>query len=437
MRAKICEEAIFYDTPIDYFNDYRVVEGRNFDKFMFKTKAKKEILKTSNGKIILPRMLGIYLANKYNIPIEYSLHEGEDYSFNSNIQLREGQKQFVQDMIEGLKENYGVIGLGRCGSGKTVCALETANKIGKKFIVLVHAEFLAKQWEERIKSFLGIEAGRIQGNRYEIDKPIVVAMAQTVVTRNYTPSLFKDFGLLIIDEVHRFSCDLFEKSIIAFNTRYRLGLTATPRRSDGLEKVFKYHIGRISGKIESDLMEGTVNLIETPCYIYKNQFCYYERYNLAKLLNILALNDRRNNLICKYLNKAINKGRKILVLSDRILQLKKFHEIFKNSALFTGMQSEKEKEKAKSKQVILGTFQLAKEGLDIPELDTLFLATPKSSIIQPAGRILREHPGKKHPVIIDFVDQDEEDFLHKMSVKRIYQYRRLGFKINYIKENAI
>ena len=546
------------------------VKGKSFDGFAFKSKNSKKVIFFCPDKIIIPRMLAYYLARKYEIPIDFKWYEGQDYEFISNIRLKEGQKDFVENVVSFLKTNYGAIGLGKCGclagdtkvyikdehlpitikqlyqrtyeseilyydgygfkyypvirvfhrgvqkifrlmlqngyaidgtydhpilttegylplivipfvnssvyiaegkdvhlvkpisvqyigedevydiscesphnfianniivhnSGKTVCALEIASRLKKKFIVLVHTEFLAKQWEDRVREFLGCEVGRVHRDRCDIGKPVLIAMAHTVVKRNYHPQVFKDYGLLIVDEVHRFSCDMFSEAIVHFNTKYRLGLTATPDRSDGLTDVFKYHIGKIVDEIKTVRLEGVACFVKTTSYFGPSYYKTFDgKINLSRLITGLSRDEQRNSLIIKIIQRLQEKGRKILVLSDRIEQLERFFESLNEADFFIGGMSEFEREKARKSQVILGTYQYAKEGLDIPELDTLVLATPKSSIIQPAGRILRICEGKKQPLIVDIADNDI-NILKRFAMFRGHQYKSLGFKIK-IKE---
>ena len=134
-----------------------------------------------------------------------------------------------------------------CGAGKTVCTLKIISELRLKTIIIVHKSFLLNQWEERINEFLpGAKVGRIQGEIINIeDKDIVIAMLQSLSMKEYPLSIFRSFGLTIIDEVHHISPEVFSRALFKVVTTHMLGLSATMKRKDGLTRVFKMFLGDI------------------------------------------------------------------------------------------------------------------------------------------------------------------------------------------------
>ena len=134
-----------------------------------------------------------------------------------------------------------------CGFGKTVLALKVIAELKKKTLVIVHKSFLMDQWQERIKQFLPTaRVGIIQGETIDTeDKDIVLGMLQSISMKEYPHSLFQEFGLTILDEVHHLSAEVFSRALFKIVTQYMLGLSATMKRKDGLTHVFKMFLGDV------------------------------------------------------------------------------------------------------------------------------------------------------------------------------------------------
>ena len=125
--------------------------------------------------------------------------------------------------------------------GKTVIALNIISKLKTKTLVIVHKGFLVEQWIERIQQFLPkARIGKIQGQIIDIeDKDIVIGMLQSLSMKEYPQNMFKEFGLLIVDEVHHIAAEVFVRSLFKIITKNVLGLSATIQRKDGLSKYLK------------------------------------------------------------------------------------------------------------------------------------------------------------------------------------------------------
>ena len=308
----------------------------------------------------------------------------------------------------------------------TVVSLYIACSIGMKTLVVVHKQFLLDQWEERIKKFVpSARVGRLQRNIEDVDDcDIVVGMLQSIAMREYDDYVYSDFGLVIFDEVHVVPAPVFSRALLRLCAPYMLGLSATPVRKDGLSKVIHWFIGPLffqhclSGKAEVTVR--TVN------------FDLHRRLplNMAAATTILCNMSDRNALIVDEIIKLASSGHKVILLSDRRAHCDTIKHMLTDwkieSALYIGGMSSYELMQSVKRQVLLATFSMAKEGLDIPSLDALVLACPRSDVVQACGRILH---GKTRmpPVIIDIVDQW---FVGKAQYnKRHVYYKEAGFTV--------
>lgn len=389
---------------------------------------------------------------------------GEEAPMRSLITLRPKQVAFVDDLVKALNSGFGAVGQAEAGFGKTVCFLEVMSRLGKKTLILVHKEFLMTQWVERIlgtvaaaqKLGLGAaafgevsppcldvtadEVGIVQQDRCEWEgKKVVIAMAQSLLARNYGAAFYESFGLLGVDEVHRFAAPTFQKTIVMFRAAKRLGVTATPDRNDGLESVFFGHIGKIAAVGEGRTEKPRVNLVRSQVVVtdtVRRSFQRGGRDDLVKVTSFLVGHETRNRQIVQLLVRAAQKDRKVLVLSDRRQHLEDLRGMFieacqqNNLGVSTdyyvgGMDLEARK-RAEKMQVLFATFAMAKEGLDVPALDTLLMVTPKGDVHQAVGRIMRSHSEKRAPVVVDIVDT-QIGICKNLAAKREREYRQLGW----------
>ena len=346
--------------------------------------------------------------------------------------------------------------LGDCTvTHNTVLALNLAAQVGLKTIVIVHKEFLMNQWIERIEQFLpDARVGKIQGSTIQKEgRDIVLAMLQSVSMIDYDKDVFKGFGLAIFDECHHLGAEVFSRSLMKINSPYTLGLSATPKRTDGLTKVFHWYLGptiyQIKKREDKNVM---VHLYRyySDHKAYSNEVLnFMGKLNMAQMINNITAFTPRINLVFDCLKRHLAEGRKILVLSDRKNHLAAIKEIFENYAFshedefpytvgyYLGGMKQAELEKTEKDNVILGTFAMASEGFDCREpLDTIILASPKTSIEQAVGRILRqeEKDRKFIPLVIDIVDCFST--FERQALKRIKFYKANEYKIHVFNEKG-
>jgi len=315
------------------------------------------------------------------------------------------------------------------GFGKTVCALAIAARLGRRTMIIVHKEFLANQWTQRIQQFCpGSTVGIVQQDRLEIDCDFVIAMIQTLSQRPFPAKTFESIGLLIVDEAHHIGARVFSQSMFKVCTKWTLGLTATPDRKDGLGHLLNWFMGPTYFVAKRESQSGVevriIDIRHEDLHVPLNKF---GKVSLPELVTDLTLNEERNQTILDTL-KSLEKTRNVLVLSDRRAHCEWIASKLKGTSLYMGGMKREELEEAEKARIIVATFSQAHEGLDIPKLDTVLLTTPHSDVRQAIGRILREANGKvNHPVIIDFVDR--ASVMVPMYYKRRAIYKAQGFDL--------
>ena len=307
------------------------------------------------------------------------------------------------------------------------------------------------QWRDRIQQFLPeAKIGKIQQNTIDIEnKDIVLAMVQSLSMKEYDPDTFSTFGLAIFDECHHLGAEVFHKSMPKVASKYMLGLSATPNRKDGLRKVFEWYIGPLLYTTK----EKNTDYIETRIYEYyhdnekysKNEILYNGKQCLPRMINNICEFENRCLFINSILKEQFELGRKILILSDRrgyLNETKRWvHKNIKENCagLYVGGMKPNELRDSQEKDIILGTFSMASEGMDIPKLNTIILSSPKSDVVQSVGRILREKADvrKFHPLVIDIKDTHPNlNIFNKQCEKRIKYYKKSNHDIYLYQQNG-
>ena len=393
----------------------------------------------SANKIYVPHYYGVEHFGK---PAENKISEGTDIKLDFSGTLRDHQKIVVKTYVDHvLKCNIGggLLEL-PCAAGKTVLSLNIISQLKKKTFIIVHKEFLMNQWIERIEQFLpNARIGKIQGQIIDIDnKDIVIGMLQSLSMKEYPTSIFESFGLTIIDEVHHISSEVFSNTLFKLVTKYMLGLSATMERKDGTTKVFKMFLGNVVYKGKRD-EEHAVIVRAIEYKVNDDEFNEVKldfRGNPAYSTMISKLCDynRRSEFILKVLSDMLieNSSQQIMVLAHNKSLLKYLHDaiLHRNIATvgyYVGGMKEHALKESEGKQIVIATYAMAAEALDIKTLTTLIMATPKTDIEQSVGRILRvKH---SNPVVVDIVDS--HDLFKNQWRKRKTFYKRENYKIIY------
>lgn len=345
--------------------------------------------------------------------------------------------------------NCGLICL-PCGYGKTFTAIRIALTLRKRFLIVVHKEFLMNQWSGELKALVpGIRIGRIQGEKCEIgdNYDCAIAMIQTICSRSYPSGMFAGFGLAIFDEAHHLAAEHFSQTLQRIQCRAMLGLTATPQRTDGLSKVFEWFMGPIvfqiasrdedtSVKVEAMRFTAADDEYANPPLDWKGEIVR------ARLLNQIAEFAPRTHALLDWIHEHLEAepDRQLLILSDRREHLAAFEAGLKrlghtSIGYYVGAMKQKDLEVSAGKRIILATFAMAAEGFNVPTLNTVLLATPKSAVEQAVGRILRQRPEERKvaPLILDVLDSPFAE-CHGQWRKRAKFYKDCGYKIRWYGE---
>jgi superfamily II DNA or RNA helicase len=330
----------------------------------------------------------------------------------------------------------------------TVISIKIATEMRKKTLIIVHKEFLMNQWIERIRDFCGPETtiGRIQGEKMEVEgNDFVIGMLQTLYSRAYPEEVFRPFGLLIIDETHRICSEQFSRALFKFSPRYTLGISATIERKDGLNKILNMFVGNIiyheerSGDepvcvraIEYDAADGDDDYTKVE-YDYRGSVKYSTM--ICKLCDYAPRTEFILRVISDLLEE--NENQQIMVIAHNKSVLHALYEgiVERNIATvgyYVGGMKEKDLKKTEEKTIVIATYSMAAEALDIKTLSTLVMVTPKTDIIQTVGRILR----MKHnqPIVVDIVDSHDV-FKNQWRQRRQY-YKKCNYSVRYIKSTA-
>ena len=429
---------VVYKSEIDSKTQTKIINDLTVKPYIPKAMSSVTpypIYRESMQKYYLPRFYAIQLfGDDYvtkiskGMPIELSFKGSlRDYQIN----IVDKYVNYIGDIGGGLLEID-------TGLGKTVIGLNIISRIKKKTIIIVHKEFLMNQWIERIQEFLpDAKIGKIQGKTIDVEgKDIVIAMLQSISMKSYEESVFSDFGLTIVDEVHHLGAEVFCQAFLKFNTNYCLGLSATMNRKDGLSKVFKMFLGDIIHVERRELtMSLTVKSID-----YENSDTDFNEmvYNFKgdPLYSTMISKLCQFTPRCEFLLHVIHNefkeepNQQMIILAHNKCLLQYLYDAVNHRndlsvGFYVGGMKEADLKISESKQVILATYSMASEGLDIKTLTTLLLATPKTDIIQAVGRILRT----KHtrPLVIDIVDT--HDIFQKQYVKRKQYYKKQNYSI--------
>jgi len=329
-----------------------------------------------------------------------------------------------------------------CGKGKTFMALSIAARIGKRFLVIVDKEFLLNQWKGEMEAFFpGLRTGILQSDRLEVEPEkydCTICMIQTLVQRDFNTSIFKTYGFTIFDECHHLGASNFSQALLKVQTKKMLGLSATPERDEGLTKVFMWYLGETVFWEKTREKDSTVQVrivqFKTKDREYIDEPVDYRgEVVMARLLGqVVSCVPRLKAVVNEILDLAKENGRRILVLSERKGHLEAMEQLLGPSGhsmsyYIGGMKEEVRESGAKTAKILLATYAMASEAMNIRSLNTVILASPRKKIEQSVGRILRERPSERKvlPIIVDVVDM--HGLYQGQFKKRRVFYKKCGY----------
>ena len=399
------------------------------------------IYRESDTKLYVPRYFGL---EHFGEPDEIKITKGKDISLSFNGELREYQNNIVTKYMNFINKNGGGLLDVEPGKGKTVMALNIISKLNKKTLIIVHKSFLLNQWIERINQFLpNARIGRIQGEVMDIeDKDIVIGMIQSLSQKTYDTKAFESFGLSVYDECHHLSAEVFSNTLVKIVTIHTLGLSGTMTRKDGLSRVFKMFLGPVIHKEASEknievLIKG-IHYETTDEEFNEVKLDFRGNPMYSSMITKLCTYNHRSEFIITIVKNELkqNPDQQIMILAHNKNLIKYLHDSIEHHNIATvgyyvGGMKEKNLKESESKKIIIGTYAMASEGLDIKTLTTLIMATPKTDVCQSVGRILRTKHSQ--PMVIDIIDS-HTIFKNQWKKRQTY-YKKQNYKIILTNQN--
>jgi superfamily II DNA or RNA helicase len=372
--------------------------------------------------LTMPRGFGRQLVEilKYH-HVRYQLEDRRrtlgpvDFDFRG--QLHDFQAQAVEAV---LSRDFGTLAA-PTGSGKTIMALYVVAQRRQPALIVVYSKELAGQWIDRIETFLGIpaqEIGRIGGGKMQMGDKITVALVQSLykIVDEVAPLI----GNLVVDECHRAPSRTFTEAVTAFDSKFMLGLSATPFRRDGLGRLIWWHLGDKVYEVDKAALVDAGHILSADVVWRKTDFTptFDPSEEYSQMLSELTRDPDRNALIAADVaREAGNGGGVCLVLTDRKAHVETLVGLLEargvKAAMLIGDLSNGERARVVEAlnggrvKVLVATGQLMGEGFDCRQLSTLFLATPikfNGRLLQYLGRVLRPAPGKDRAKVYDYVD---------------------------------
>jgi superfamily II DNA or RNA helicase len=379
--------------------------------------------RTPDGGLILPRgYMGQLVRCCQKEGIDYRIYDHRqllpllDFTFTGLL------KPFQQAAVDAMApKHFGTL-TAPTGSGKTIMAMSLIANRRQPALIVVHTKDLADQWINRIENFLNIPAtdvGRIGGGKKQIGTHITVALVQSLY--KCAEEIAPHIGFLIVDECHRCPSRTFTEAVSLFDSKYMLGLSATPWRRDNLSKLIFWHLGDIQHSIDNHQLVDSGDILSPEVFFRLTEFkAHHDPTKFySKMLAELTADDSRNRLIAEDVAMEAQETDGIcLVLSDRKHHCETLKAIltYRHKIAVDVLTGDVEasqramiiKQLSEGNiKVLIATGQLLGEGFDCPNLSSLFLATPirfSGRVLQYIGRVLRPAPGKHGAKIFDYVD---------------------------------
>ena len=379
-----------------------------------------------NGLVSLPIGRTDLIPSNYEI-VDRRVNKPVEFP-EFKFELRQSQK----DVYDAIEDN--AIINAWVSWGKTFTGLAIAGKLGQKTLVVTHTVPLRNQWAKEVEKVYGIKAGIIGSGQFDLDAPIVIGNTQTLY-RN-VDKIRKEFGTVILDEMHHVSSPTFSKILDTNYCRYKIGLSGTIERKDGKHVVFRDYFGNTLFKPpKENYMTPTVHIVPSEI-----RFMDGARIPWANRVTKLANDEEYRHTIALLAAAYAAKGHKVLVVSDRVSFLKACSELTGDKSIcVTGEVSHEDRETLVDeilygdKNVLYGTQAIFSEGISVDTLSCLILATPVNNeplLTQLCGRVIRKKEGKIDPVIIDI--HLKGNTARKQASNRVGFYMKQGWDMKYL-----
>ena len=420
-----------------------------------------------SGYIQIPRGLQDELwENIKQADIDYEMEDERQQGRKINVdfkgELRPEQDKALKELI---RYDNGILHAATA-FGKTVVSSAIIAQKKINTLIILESSALIEQWKEALEKFLNINEGlptyetktgrvrkrksligTLQGAHDSMTGIIDIAMAGSLCKKGKYHKMMNEYGLVLIDECHHSASETIANVLKEVKAKYVYGVTATPKRGDGLEKINYMLIGpiRYSYTAKEKAKEQGIQHLVYPRFTrtVPPRGVITDKMHPNEAYEIIHNNDVRDEQIIEDVKNCVAAGRTPVVLSRYKDHSEKFYEQLKNYAdhvfLMTGNNSKKEHRKILEQMhqvdkneslILIATGSLVGEGFDFPRLDTLFMATPVSFrgvVEQYAGRLNRDYAGKENVIIYDYVDNHIPMF-NNMYMKRLKAYKQIGYE---------
>lgn len=420
-----------------------------------------------SGYIQIPRGLQDELwENIKQADIDYEMEDERQQGRKINVdfkgELRPEQDKALKELI---RYDNGILHAATA-FGKTVVSSAIIAQKKINTLIILESSALIEQWKEALEKFLNINEGlptyetktgrvrkrksligTLQGAHDSMTGIIDIAMAGSLYKKGMYHKMMNEYGLVLIDECHHSASETIANVLKEVKAKYVYGVTATPKRGDGLEKINYMLIGpiRYSYTAKEKAKEQGIQHLVYPRFTrtVPPRGVITDKMHPNEAYEIIHNNDVRDEQIIEDVKNCVAAGRTPVVLSRYKDHSEKFYERLKSYAdhvfLMTGNNSKKEHRKILEQMhqvdkneslILIATGSLVGEGFDFPRLDTLFMATPVSFrgvVEQYAGRLNRDYAGKENVIIYDYVDNHIPMF-NNMYMKRLKAYKQIGYE---------
>lgn len=413
------------------------------------------------GKYLhVPRQYGLQVCEDLGIDYDDATAPGVRVSYPKIPTPRDYQIEALDEIAENMESFYDFLFRARTGWGKTIGSLIVAARTGVSTIIIVDQTKLKDQWAEALVKHFGIapeKVGMVQGKTLHYKGcPVTIAMVQTLVRRDFPAEFYAHFGMVIVDEVHVIGAPTFSTILMDFPAAYRIGVSATPKRRDSLQKLLDYNLGKVRVYVGDQHKESSVYIAEHP-----SVYSWYANTSakIGRFINEISEDGSRNLLVAEATCMLYDSGRDTLVLSDRIEHLTHLMNLCyymgvpeEDMGIYAGyspvlrfaknptpvrrprglvkdaeytpislqsiakkLNKKALKEVEDSARIIFGTYGMFSKGVDIPRLTGGVDATPRSQAEQVHGRILRQEKGAKRPIWVTIADVNSYRSMHGLA----------------------
>ena len=425
-------------------------------------------LGSDEGKyIVLPRGLREDILKKFdNAGIRYKIEDKRTQGRELNISFKGELRESQIPAAEAMLENETGILHAATAFGKTVVCCDMIARRGISTLILVDRADLMNQWIKRLDEFLDIDEelpeyqtktgrtrkrksliGNLQGAHDTLTGIVDVAMIRSLKKKDGFHPMLKEYAQVYFDECHHAASDSAIEVLQEINAKYVYGVTATPKRGDGKEKINEFLLGPIRYRFTAKDRAEEQNIDHL---VYPRFTRTVKPHHLSKTpygndaYELIRNNDVRDEQIIRDVADCVQAGRTPVVLTKYVDHANKLSERLKKYAdrliLLTGANGTKAR-RAQVKElnevddsdslILVGTGSLLGEGFDFPRLDTLFMATPVSGenvVEQYVGRLNRDYDGKENVIVYDYVDSHIPKF-DKMYAARLKAYKKIGYEL--------